>query len=152
MRGLGIDANQVLTANISLSSSRYIDPTRQAAFFQEAIERLAALPGVDSAGATSALVPGVENEPVVTFSIEGRPALSRTERARTDYFAISPDYLRTLRIPLIRGRDFLPADTAQAPPVALVNQAFVRASLPERGARREARPARHQRLGPPGLE
>ncbi len=123
--GFGIDPNQVLTANISLSDARYKDPSKQAAFFQEAIQRLEALPGVVSAGATSTLVPG-EYERVVTFSIEGRPALSRTVRARTDYFAISPDYLRTLRIPLIRGRSFLPSDTAQAPPVALVNQALVR--------------------------
>ncbi|MEX1245539.1 MAG: ABC transporter permease [Thermoanaerobaculia bacterium] len=122
----GIDPNQVLTANISLSSTRYKDPSKQAAFFQEAIQRLEALPGVNSAGATTLLAPGLEGEHVVTFSIEGRPLLSRTERARTDYFAISPDYPRTLRVPLIRGRNFLPSDTAQAPPVALVNQAFVR--------------------------
>jgi putative ABC transport system permease protein len=124
--GFGIDPNQVLTANISLSSARYKDPSKQAAFFQEAIQRLEALPGVNLAGATTLLAPGLEGEHVVTFSIEGRPMLSRTERARTDYFAISPDYLRTLRVPLIRGRNFLPSDTAQAPPVALVNQAFVR--------------------------
>jgi putative ABC transport system permease protein len=127
--GFGIDPNQVLSANISLSSARYKDPSKQAAFFQEAIQRLEALPGVISAGATSTLVPG-EYERIVTFSIEGRPALSRTERARTDYFAISPEYLRALRVPLIRGRNFLPSDTAQAPPVALVNQAFVRRYLP----------------------
>lgn len=124
--GFGIDPNQVLTANISLSSARYKDPSKQAAFFQEAIQRLEALPGVNSAGATTLLAPGLEGKHVVTFSIEGRPVLSRTERARTDYFAISPDYLRTVRVPLIRGRSFLPSDTAQAPPVALVNQAFVR--------------------------
>ena len=123
--GFGIDPNQVLTANISLSSARYKDPSKQAAFFQEAIQRLEALPGVISAGTTRPLVLG-EYGRIVTFSIEGRPVLSRTERARTDYFAISPDYLRTLRVPLIRGRSFLPSDTAQAPPVALVNQAFVR--------------------------
>ncbi len=127
--GFGIDPNQVLTANISLSSTRYRDPATQAAFFHKAIERLEALPGAVSAGATSALVPG-EYDRTVTFSIEGRPAMSRTERARTDYFAISPDYLRTLRIPLIRGRSFLPSDAAQAPPVALVNQAFVRRYFP----------------------
>ncbi len=127
--GFGIDPNRVLTANISLSSARYKDPSKQAAFFQEAIQRLEALPSVNSAGATTLLALG-EGEHVVTFSIEGRPVLSRTERARTDYVAISPDYLRTLRVPLIRGRNFLPSDTAQAPPVALVNQAFVRRHFP----------------------
>ena len=126
--GFGIDSNQVLTANISLSKAGYKDPSKQAAFFQEAIQRLEALPGVISAGATSTLP--LDYERSVTFSIEGRPAVSRTERARTDYFAISPDYLRTLGIPLIRGRNFLSSDSAQALPVALVNQAFVRRYFP----------------------
>ena len=129
--GFGIDPNQVLTANISLSSSRYKDPSKQAVFFQEAIQRLEALPGVISVGATTSLVPSaVEDGRVVTFSIEGQPAVSRTERARTNYSAISSDYPRTLRIPLIRGRSFLPSDTAQAPPVALVSQTFAQRYFP----------------------
>ena len=130
LAGYGIDPNQVLTANISLSSARHKDPTKHAAFFQEAIQRLEALPGVISAGATTRLAPSLEADHVVTFSVEGRPALSRTERARTNYYAISPEYLRTLRIPLLRGRNFLSSDSAQAPPVALVNQAFVRRYFP----------------------
>jgi len=129
--GLGIDPNQVLTAHISLSSTHYKDPAKQAAFFQDAIQRLEALPGVISAGATNPLAPSAtEGGRAVTFSIAGQPVVSRTERARTDYFAISPDYFRTLRIPLIRGRNFLPSDSAQASPVAVVNQAFARRYLP----------------------
>jgi putative ABC transport system permease protein len=123
--GFGIESNQVLTANISLSNASHKDPSQQAAFFGEAIQSLEALPGVISAGATSTLPLG-DYERIVTFSIKGPPALSRAERARTNYFVISPDYLRTLGIPLIRGRSFLSSDSGQAPPVALVNQTFVR--------------------------
>lgn len=125
----GIDSNNVLTANIPLSSTDHKDPSRQAGFFQEAIQRLEALPGIVSAGATNTLPLG-DYERIITFTIEGRPALSRTERARTNYFAISPDYLRTLAIPVIRGRNFLSSDGAQGPPVALVNQEFVRRYFP----------------------
>jgi putative ABC transport system permease protein len=128
--GFGIDPNEVLTANISLSSTRYKDSSKQAAFFQTAIERLEALPGVVSAGATTTLAPtAAEGARVVTFRIEGQE-LPRTERPRTQYFAISPDYLRSLRIPLIQGRNFLPSDIAQAPPVAVVNQAFAQRYFP----------------------
>jgi len=127
--GFGIDPNQVLTANISLSSTRYKDPAKQAAFFLEAIQRLAALPGVISAGATSTLVLG-DYERIVTFGIEGQPVMPRMERARTAYFAISPEYLRTLRVPLLRGRTFVLSDNAQAVPAAVVNQAFVRRYFP----------------------
>jgi putative ABC transport system permease protein len=122
--GFGIDSNQVLTANLWLSGTRYEDPPKQAAFFQETIQRLEPLPGVTSAGATSTLVPG-DDERIVTFSIDGRPVLPRTERAKAAYFAISPEYLRTLRVPMLQGRGFLPSDTAQVPRVAVVNQAFV---------------------------
>jgi putative ABC transport system permease protein len=125
----GIDSNNVLTANIPLSGTGYKDPSKQAGFFEEAIRRLEAVPRAISAGATSTLPLG-DYERIVTFTIEGRPALSRTERARTNYFAISPDYLRTLAIPVIRGRKFLSSDGAQGPPVALVNQEFVRRYFP----------------------
>jgi putative ABC transport system permease protein len=125
----GIDPNQVLTANVSLSSARYKDSAGQVAFFQEAIRRVEALPGVISSGVTTTLVPA-EAEPVVTFSVAGQPALLRAERGRTGYFTIDTDYLRTLRIPLIRGRSFLATDNVQAPPVALVDQAFVRRYFP----------------------
>jgi putative ABC transport system permease protein len=73
--------------------------------------------------------------------------VSRTERARTDYFAISPDYLRTLGIPLIRGRNFLSSDSAQALPVALVNWAFVRRYFPN-----EDSIGKHIRLDTSGLD
>jgi putative ABC transport system permease protein len=127
--GFGIDPQQVLTANISLSSTRYKDPAKQAAFFQEAIQRLEALPGVVSAGATSTLVPG-EDERVVTFSIEGQPVMPPAERARTAYFTTSPEYLRALRVPLLGGRALRPSDTAQTPSVAVVNQAFAQRYFP----------------------
>src|SRR5713101_967882 len=131
--GYGVDPNQVLTANLSLSSARYKEPSKQADFFKDVIQHLDALPGVISASATDKLVPG-EPERVVTFSIAGQPALLRAERERADYFTIGTDYFRTLRIPLIRGRGFLSTDNAQAPPVAVVDQAFVRRFFPNEEA------------------
>jgi len=125
----GIEPNNVLTANIALSSAERKDPSKQAAFFHNVIQRLEALPGAVSVGATTTL-PFGDYGNTVTFSVEGHPALSRTERPRTKYFAISGDYLRTLGIPLIRGRSFLPSDGAHAPPVALVNQEFARRYFP----------------------
>ena len=74
--------------------------------------------------------PGTYYPRIVTFTVEGRPALSRSERTRTEHFVISPDYLLTLGIPLIRGRNFSSSDNAQALPVALVNQEFVRRYFP----------------------
>ena len=131
--GYGIDPNQVLTANLSLSNTHYKEPAKQADFFKEVIEHLDALPGVISASATDRLVP-FEPERVVTFSIAGQQQLSRAERERADYFTIGTDYFRTLRIPLIRGRGFLSTDNAQAPRVAVVDQAFVPHHFPNEQA------------------
>src|SRR6266446_6404219 len=79
--GFGIDPNQVLTAHISLSSTRYKEPSKQADFFKNVIQHLDALPGVMSAGATTTLAPSAtEGERVVTFSVAGQAALSRAER------------------------------------------------------------------------
>lgn len=127
--GFGIDPKQVLTANIRLSNAQYEEPSKQAAFFQEATERLEALPGVISAGGTTTLVP-LEGARVVTFSIEGQAVLPRKERAKADCISVTPRYLETLRVPLLRGRSFVSHDNAQAPPVAVVNQAFVRRYFP----------------------
>lgn len=126
--GFGLDPRQVLTANIRLSTARYDDPHKQAAFFQEATERLEALPGVVSAGGTTTLA--LEEARVVTFSIEGQAVLLRTERPKTDHISVTPRYLETLRVPLLRGRSIVAHDNAQAPPVAVVNQAFVRRYFP----------------------
>lgn len=127
--GFGIDPKQVLTATIRLSNAQYDDPHKQAAFFQEATERLEALPGVISAGGTTTLLP-LQQARVVTFSIEGQAVLPPNERTKADWFSITPRFLETLRVPLLRGRSFASHDNNQAPPVVVVNQAFVRRYFP----------------------
>ena len=127
--GFGIDPKQVLTANIRLSNVQYEDPSKQAAFFREALERIDALPGVISAGGTTTLVL-LEEARVVTFSIAGQAMLPRKERAKADCISITPGMLETLRVPLLRGRRFGSHDNPQAPSVAVVNQAFVRRYFP----------------------
>jgi putative ABC transport system permease protein len=124
-RGSGIDPKQVLTADVRLTIPRYEDPVRQTAFFEEAVERLDALPGVVSAGATTALM-HLDQARVLTFSLQGDAPLPRKDRFKTEYLAVSPGFLATLRVSLLRGRSLAPSDNAEALPVALVNQAFVR--------------------------
>lgn len=130
-RDLGIDSQYVLTANVRLSDDQYKVPSQRAAFFRKAIERMEAIPGVVSAGGTTTLAPSGEGPPWVTFSTEGQPVLPPDQRQSTRYFAVSPHFLSTLRVPLLRGRGFSARDNAQAPAVALVNQAFVRRYLGE---------------------
>jgi putative ABC transport system permease protein len=120
----------VVTASVRLSTLRYADSSKQAAFFQHALDRIEASPGVISAGATSALV-HLENGRTVTFSVEGRDLGPRKERAKAEYFAITPRFLDTLRVPVRRGRGFAPQDDTQGHPVAIVNEAFARRYFPD---------------------
>lgn len=99
---------------------------KPAVFFQRATEELAALPGVESAGAISLrpLSPDNNNSDVHVVGREGG--------ANAELRRITPDYFHCLGIPLHQGRLFNVHDDAEGQPVAIVNQAFVRRLLPDR--------------------
>jgi putative ABC transport system permease protein len=125
----GFDAQNVLTMNVSLPTVKYAKPEQQIAFFDEILRRVSALPGVRNA-ATSAALPlaWIRITPVLP---EGQPDLPLPQRPFLDIEAISPQWFQTMRIPLRSGRDFTAADNAQAPKVAVVNEAFARRFWPD---------------------
>jgi predicted permease len=100
---LGFNPRNVLTMEISLPPLRY--PTRESrnSFFEQVLERTRQIPGVDSASAAS-LLPFGYGENVSTFEIPGRPAPRVNWYANVNF--TSSDYLKTLEIPLLRGRFF----------------------------------------------
>ena len=112
----GFDPHQVLRLDLSLPGLKYKQPQQQMAFYQELIERLKVLPGVQAVGATTQtpLSPGDNWNP---FEIEGRPALRPGQEQQAAARSVSNDYFRTLRIPLRRGRFFSDADARKALPV-----------------------------------
>jgi len=126
----GFNPRQLLTARISLASSRYGSPSKQEAFFRNVTERIRELPGVVSAATTTTLPLSAEPESV-SFSVEGAPWLPPDKRPQAPYYVIGPDYLRTMEIPVIQGRALTKLDKAGAPPVVLVNEAFARRLFPQ---------------------
>ncbi len=98
---LGFDPQQVLTVNLSLSGSKYADPTKQAEFFGEVVERIQRLPGVQFAGATQVLPESFPTQ--AAFEVAGQPA----------------------------GRQFSLSDGASAPKVVIINQTFMKRFLPK---------------------
>ncbi len=125
----GLNPNQVMTAEISLSPAKYSDRARIAAFYDQMIGKVAALPGVQSAGASS-IVPlsGVAHDD--PFSIDGRP-LDLNRMTVAGHQNISPNFFRTLGISLTQGRDFNNGDTADAPAVAIINETMARTYWPD---------------------
>jgi predicted permease len=72
---------------------------------------------------------GKEIRPARDIFVQGRPAGQLGERPQAEFYAITPDYFATLEIPFPAGRDFTDTDTRERPPVAIVNEAFVRTVL-----------------------
>jgi putative ABC transport system permease protein len=99
----GFDAHNVLTMHVSLPPTRYPTPARITGFFDDALRRLRALPGVQSAAAADDLpVTGGSVQPLV---LEGRTELLPRDQPTVAVRKITPGYLQTMRVPLLRGRD-----------------------------------------------
>jgi putative ABC transport system permease protein len=86
------------------------------------------VPGVESA-ALVRRVPFSGNWGDTPFEVEGRPVAAGSE-PRAGQNMVTPDYFRTMRIPLVRGRDFSERDDAPSPPVVVVNETFARTMWP----------------------
>lgn len=132
----GIRAEQVVTAELDFSVAGYTtwitnSATRPQVRLQQLIERVRALPGVQSVGAASHFLRQDNRPAIQSFAIFGWPPLRESERPTADNRAITPDYLDTVGMRLLRGRAFTEADVLGAPGVVLVNESFVRRFFPD---------------------
>jgi predicted permease len=123
---LGYRPERVLTFDISLTAALYPGHKEQARYFEQIIERIASIPGVETVG-TNDCAPFSGRTRDLPLRVEGRSESGPAVRASL----VSPDYFRAMAIPLLKGRAFTMHDRMGAPGVAIVNQAFVREYFPE---------------------
>jgi predicted permease len=123
----GFDRRNLLTASLALPENRY-PHDKEIEFYQDLLPRLRALPGVTSVSAGWPL-PLSTSGMGFSFDIEERPA-SEGDRNISRTAIIEPGYFQTLRIPLIRGREFQETDTTKSKAVVVVNQAFAKKFFP----------------------
>jgi putative ABC transport system permease protein len=126
---LGFNPDQLVTTSLSLSRSKYGEGRQQAAFYQDALQRLHSLPGVHSAAATTAL-PLTLSISGSDFRIEGRPEPQEGQEMIVNTSGVSPDYFRTLGVQILKGREFSDRDTSDAPLAAVINNDLARAYFP----------------------
>ena len=130
---LGFRPDHLLSFNISLPQTKYGSAEKIAAFYEQALERIAALPGVE--GAAVGTGRPIEDRQVDTtmqdFSIEGRPAQNAGVSPNANYRLVSPAYFDVMGIGLKRGRVFNAADRASAPQVAVINETMARTFWPD---------------------
>ena len=124
----------LLTMRVTLPyASVYDDPQRRLSFYERALERLAAIPGVRSAITAKGLpFSGLRDDgPYWTESHLGESA--STQRVAV-LQSVSPNYFRDLGVPLIEGREFRDSDGPNFPPVAIVARRLARAEWPNTSA------------------
>lgn len=128
----GFNPERVLTASLSLPNARYGDAPKVTAFQQQLLERVAALPGVQSAGLTSDL-PWTGYDENAGFTIEGK-TFPPNDGAGGRYHFVSEDYFRTVGMPLVAGRFFNANDKLKSPNVVLINRAMAELYWPGESA------------------
>ena len=119
----GFRVNHILTAEVSLPNAKYPKDAQITAFYRDALTRIRALPGVESAGAIMPL-PLTGNGWQTTVYIEGRPVPKPGQTPESDYHSVTSGYFTAMGPRLLRGRLFTEADDASAPRVALVSRSF----------------------------
>jgi putative ABC transport system permease protein len=126
---LGFNHDNVLMARVNLPRSVYRTEEQTAGFYRQLIDRVKALPGVESTG-TINHTPLSGFGVIVFTGIEGQAPPNREKDLPLGVGSVSPDYFRTLHIPLISGRLYDERDRADSPKVAIVNQAFAKRYFP----------------------
>ena len=128
----GFNTHRVLAANVSFTTaSRDSGFDRLSPMFTQLLEQLRTIPGVESAALTKGLPldnAGADGH----FNIENRP--QQSANADAEFRVISPGYLATMGIPLLRGRDLNDGDTQNSPAVALISQELARIYFPNENA------------------
>ena len=129
----GFTANRLVTFRISLPESKYTGDTVQAAAIDRLTAAIGAVPGVESAGATTNL-PLSGGMHTGAFMVEGYQSPANTQGPWGDVAAISPGFLPAIGAHLIAGRNFTAADRAGSRPVCIVDEELARRYWPGQSA------------------
>ena len=121
----GVDVDRVLAARLTLPGARYPTPAHAAAFFEKLVDRLSTAPGVESAGATSFVPVGGGGFGLGrVFLAEGRSEPPAGPDVPAQWNVITPEYFRTVGIPVLQGRSFTRGDQEASTPVIIVSRSF----------------------------
>jgi len=125
----GFDASSLLTFNVAIPRAKYQSDTAQIQYWDRAIETMKAIPGVRSVGMTSTM-PFTDDWSTGSFAVEGYQPPPDTPAPWGDQRIVSPGFFTTLKVPLLKGRNFTDQDDAGGPPVVIVDEEMVKRYWP----------------------
>lgn len=124
----GFNAERVLTMRLQVPENRYTTMSELNGFYQRALERLSATPGVEAVALANNL-PLSRANAIRRLTIEGR-----SDSVAVDFGVVSPAYFRALQLSLRQGRVFTEADTNNAAGVVVIDETMARKHFPEQNA------------------
>ena len=125
---LGFQPDHVLTFFAGLTGPNYRSPVQRMAFYQQTLARIGGAPGVEAAALASSL--SLMGSIRVPARRADQPASPPSDATNVVYQAVTGDYFRVMRIPLLQGRLISPSDSPDAPAVIVVYQAFAKKFFP----------------------
>ncbi|HVF70660.1 MAG TPA: ABC transporter permease [Chthoniobacterales bacterium] len=128
----GFNPERLVTMNVWLPRAKYATAEQWNGFYDRLVQRLQALPAVEAAGLSS-ILPAGDNFDRRTIEIEGRPR-PPSELPEVDSYFVTPDYVRAMAIPVVRGRALSPQDTADAPLAVLISESMAKKFWPNEDA------------------
>ena len=124
----GFNSENLLTIRVSLPPAKYQEDEKAIAFFQQAVERMKAIPGVEAAGIVNT-APFTGLYPGTNVDIEGQPILPSSQGLSTGVYVTDRTYFETMQIPLKKGRLYNEQEATVMRHVVVVNEEFVRKNL-----------------------
>jgi predicted permease len=126
----GFDARHIITFRVGLSSSVTSTPSKERVAYAQLVERIRHIPGVEDADfSANVALSGQGNEG--PFWVGSQQPASLAEIPRAIYCPVGPDYISTMKIPLLRGRSFTQADKVDSEKVAMIDSLLARAYFPD---------------------
>ncbi|MDQ2921285.1 MAG: ABC transporter permease, partial [Acidobacteriota bacterium] len=125
----GFEPGNLLSARVSLPPSRYSKPADVKLFYKKLESRLADLPGVESVAGANVLPLSAQNVRT-EFIIAGRPPLKPSDTPAAQNRFVSAGYFQTMKIPIVKGRDFTDADNERTAGVAIIDETLARRYWP----------------------
>ena len=129
---LGMQPDRVITAHFVLGRQRYLTEGAQLAFFTQLEQRLAAIPGIDSAAISDSIPPagGTRGRPLASIAVNGRPRRPEGTGGMVAWRYVTPAYFNALGIPVRRGRAFQTADRGPVAHSVLLNESLAHLLFP----------------------
>jgi predicted permease len=133
---LGFEAERVLTASLTLSPGKYRSPEQQIAFFEQVLERVKRLPGIQTAALSDSLPPhGAARSMIFSrIEVEGRPMPRQGTGGMVTWRSVTPGYFRALSIPIVQGRPFADQDRHNGEPALILSERLGRRLFPNESA------------------